>query len=76
MPIYEYRCNGCGAESEKRQELDSALPLCCGKEMEKLVSCPMDLPTGTERSARRRWARDWTPDSVGISTGSLHGARY
>lgn len=42
MPIYEYRCNSCGAELEKLQKIsDSPLVQCpeCGKDaLVKLVS--------------------------------------
>ncbi|MEY3660129.1 MAG: hypothetical protein RLZZ169_954, partial [Pseudomonadota bacterium] len=42
MPIYEYRCEACGAELEKLQKIsDPALRECpeCGREtMVKLVS--------------------------------------
>ena len=38
MPIYEYRCNACGAQVEKRQSInDDPLTVCekCGGALEK-----------------------------------------
>lgn len=41
MPIYEYQCQKCGAELEKRQSVsDEPLKVCetCGGELEKKIS--------------------------------------
>ncbi|HEX9961978.1 MAG TPA: zinc ribbon domain-containing protein [Pyrinomonadaceae bacterium] len=41
MPIYEYRCAGCGVHLEKMQKMsDAALTVCenCGGKLEKQIS--------------------------------------
>ena len=78
MPLYEYECNQCGNREEVVRNVGDPLYVCpmCLVTMEKLVSLPVDYTTGTSRSARQRWARDWTPNSPKFSTGSLHGERY
>lgn len=44
MPIFEYRCNGCGNQFEElisREKSDSvACPKCTSGDTEKLVSAP------------------------------------
>lgn len=43
MPLYEYRCAGCGEQVEILQHIgDAPLSLCgrCGGTMEKLLSAP------------------------------------
>ncbi len=76
MPIYEFSCGECGREVEVFRFMNGEPPRCCDTEMDKIMSLVADYATGTDRSARRRWARDWSPESPHFSTGSLHGARY
>jgi putative FmdB family regulatory protein len=40
MPIYNYRCSGCGMEFERlvRSDSDVACPGCQGRELERLMS--------------------------------------
>jgi putative FmdB family regulatory protein len=40
MPIYNYRCTGCGAEFERlvRSDSDVVCPGCSGRELERLMS--------------------------------------
>jgi putative FmdB family regulatory protein len=40
MPIYNYRCSGCGSEFERlvRSDSDVACPDCHGRELERLMS--------------------------------------
>ncbi len=43
MPLYEYRCTGCGEQVEVLQHIgDAPLSVCggCGGRMEKLLSAP------------------------------------
>lgn len=43
MPLYEYRCTGCGEQVEVLQHIgDAPLSVCarCGGTMEKLLSAP------------------------------------
>jgi putative FmdB family regulatory protein len=74
MPIYLYECEECSRLEEKLQSLDDAPPECCGKPMKKLVSLISGFKIGG--SVRRKWCKNWTPDSKPISTGSHHGERY
>jgi len=56
MPIYEYRCTGCGDESEYKQRMDDRPMLICPKcgkpQLKKLVSVPNFALKGDG------WARD------------------
>jgi putative FmdB family regulatory protein len=40
MPIYSYRCSGCGTEFERlvRSDSDVACPDCQGRDLERLMS--------------------------------------
>ncbi len=43
MPLYEYRCQGCGSQTEVMQRFsDPPLSTCdeCGGELKKLISAP------------------------------------
>jgi putative FmdB family regulatory protein len=42
MPIYDYRCNGCGAQFEQlvRGEQQVSCPHCSGGELQRLISLP------------------------------------
>ncbi len=42
MPIYSYRCAGCGAEFDQlvRSETVVACPECRGRQLERLMSLP------------------------------------
>lgn len=63
MPIYEYLCDKCGFRLVDIQKIGSDAPTCsnCGAGMTKQLTCPADYKVGG--SARRKWCRDWTPDS-------------
>ncbi len=76
MPFYEFKCPKCKKKIEVLQAYGADFPECCEGTMDKLVSLPCDFTKGTNRSPRRRWMRDWTPDSPKFSTGSHHGEKY
>lgn len=63
MPIYEYQCDKCEISAEKLQAIGEDAPKCpnCGVGMTKEIACPANYRTGG--SARRKWCRDWTPES-------------
>ncbi len=57
MPIYEYKCQGCGKISELRVPIDSFKKAftcdVCGRPMEKLISVP-SISTGKQESVKTR----------------------
>jgi putative FmdB family regulatory protein len=48
MPIYDYRCTGCGAYFEQlvRGKQEVTCPRCSGGELERLISLPARPSTG------------------------------
>jgi putative FmdB family regulatory protein len=48
MPIYDYRCAGCGVQFELlvRREQQVTCPHCSGAELERLISLPARPPAG------------------------------
>ena len=51
MPIYDYRCIGCGAEFEQlvRGEQLVTCPGCLGSSLERLVSLPARPASGAKQ---------------------------
>jgi len=77
VPIYQYRCEGCGKTIDLVQLGNSKSPICCSIPMRRLFSPPALIKIkGQPLPARRKWMDNWTPDSPKFSTGSYHGARY
>ncbi len=79
MPQYEYKCQECGWEEHRIQPVNADYPECCGRTMDKKITCPALVKMKGEGGfpARRKWIQDWTPESKPFgSIGSLHGQRY
>lgn len=51
MPIYDYRCSGCGAHFEQlvRGEQQVICPHCSGTELERLISLPARPSAGSRQ---------------------------
>lgn len=67
MPVYEYRCAGCGAFELWRDHQDSSETLCpgCGEEARRVYSAPaVSDRTGVRGEVRRRMDRGPEP-SIG-----------
>ena len=75
MPIYEYGCIKCSTQMEIYQSFHSEAPECCGSAMARRISRLADYTAGTDRSPRRRWARDWTPETPPMKIVSVHGEK-
>ena len=56
MPIYEYKCRGCGHTFEELVKIGQTpdCPACQGADLEKLVSLPM---VSTEASRQRSFGK-------------------
>jgi putative FmdB family regulatory protein len=58
MPLYDYRCGGCGKTTESRQGVDvGAIPCRCGSEAARVQvyrSTRLDLESGDRGAAVRR----------------------
>lgn len=67
MPIYEYRCQACGAQLEKRQRFSdpplSTCPSCGAEALKKLVS----------RTAFALKGDGWFKDHYGLKQGASEG---
>jgi len=75
MPIYDYRCGTCGANTELMRPVNATVE-CCGIAMEKLPSSPsMIRIKGEGYPSRRRWMDNWTPNAKTFQTNSVHGAK-
>lgn len=75
MPLYDFRCRTCESEDEYYIRFDSVAPECCESVMQRIFPLVADYTTGTNRSARQRWCRDWTPDSKPFKVVSVHGEK-
>jgi len=77
MPIFIFECQVCKGKMEVVQRY-GGVPFCCGKPMVMQPTAPalVRIKNGGGNSARRKWARDWTPESPKFHTGSLHGEKY
>ncbi len=56
MPMYEYRCRGCGNESEQlilRGSAEPSCPACESEDLEKLISASAVASASTRKRALR-----------------------
>jgi putative FmdB family regulatory protein len=82
MPIYEYKCLGCGSHFEKRQSVsEDALTVCekCGGKLEKQVSLSGFQFKGagwyvTDYAGKKPSASESTKSSAGESTKTAESA--
>lgn len=75
MPLYEYRCQKCGATVEKIQKFsDAPLVKCeqCGGRLERVLSAPAIQFKGSGWYVTD-YARKKTPDSSNKSNGDSGG---
>jgi putative FmdB family regulatory protein len=72
MPIYDYRCTGCGAEFEQlvRGEQQASCPSCSGFQLERLMSLPARPTSGGKQPDYSRPGP--TPPTGGCCGGGCH----
>jgi putative FmdB family regulatory protein len=73
MPIYTYRCAGCGAEFEQlvRSDTRVACPGCQGRKLERLMSLTA-RPASAEKSSGPDLSRLGPPAGGGCCGGGCH----
>jgi putative FmdB family regulatory protein len=71
MPIYDYRCTGCGAQFEQlvRGEEQVMCPRCSSPELDRLLSLPARRTTGRKQSD---YSRLGPPPGGGCCGGGCH----
>ena len=72
MPIYEYKCKGCGEISEvfvQKQDTLVECPHCGSEEMEKLFSSSFMIRMGSSSPGRTCCGREERCDSPPCSDG-------
>ena len=76
MPIYDFKCEGCGKVREDLVRLHDAIVLCCDTPMTRLPPLiAFFMLDGEGYPSRRKWMDRYTPDSPSFPTSSYHGEK-
>ena len=74
MPIYTYRCAGCGTEFEQlvRSDTRVACPDCQGRKLERMMSLTARPPSSTSAGKPADYSRLGPPPGGGCCGGGCH----